>query len=59
MKKLYNNDIQRLYLVISSIANLKQPVMDISSYGGQMFVIKDELALSCQSLLMLRLHNQR
>ena len=43
MKKLYTNDIQHLYRVISSIANLKQLGMDISSYGGQMSVLKDEL----------------
>ena len=43
VKKLYTNDIQRLYRVISSIANLKQPGMDISSYGGQMSALKDEL----------------
>ena len=43
MKKLYTNDIQRLYWVISSIANLKQLGMDISSYGGRMSAFKDEL----------------
>ena len=43
VKKLYTNDIQRLYWVISSIANLKQLGMNISSYGGRMFVLKDEL----------------
>ena len=43
VKKLYTNDIQRLYQVISFIANLKQLGMDISSYGGQMFALKDEL----------------
>ena len=43
VKKLYTNDIQRLYRVISSIANLKQLGMDISSYGGRMFALKDEL----------------
>ena len=43
MKKLYTNDIQRLYRVISSIANLKQVSMDISSYGGWMSAFKDEL----------------
>ena len=43
VKKLYTNDIQRLYRVISSIANLKQLGMDISSYGGQMSALKDEL----------------
>ena len=43
MKKLYTNDIQRLYWVISSIANLKQLGMDISSCGGQMSAFKDEL----------------
>ena len=44
VKKLYTNDIQRLYRVISSIANLKQLGMEISAYGGRMFAIKDELA---------------
>ena len=44
MKKLYTNDIQRLYRVISSIDNLKQLSMDISSYGGRMSTLKDELA---------------
>ena len=43
VKKLYTNDIQRLYRVISSIANLKQLGMDISSYGGRMSALKDEL----------------
>ena len=44
MKKLYTNDIQRLYRVISSIANLKQLGMDISAYDGRMSALKDELA---------------
>ena len=43
MKKLYTNDIQRLYQVISSIANLKQ-LSIISAYGGRMSALKDELA---------------
>ena len=43
VKKLYTNDIQRLYRVISSIAHLKQLGMDISSYGGRMSALKDEL----------------
>ena len=43
MKKLYTNDIQHLYRVISSIVNLKQLGMNISSYGGRMFALKDEL----------------
>ena len=43
MKKLYTNDIQSLYQVISSIANLKQLGMNISSYGGRMSILKDEL----------------
>ena len=34
VKKLYTNNIKHLYRVISSIANLKQLSMDISSYGG-------------------------
>ena len=43
VKKLYTNDIQRLYQVISFIANLKQLSMNISSYGGRMSALKDEL----------------
>ena len=43
MKKLDTNDIQRLYQVISSIANLKQLDMDISSYGGRMPALNNEL----------------
>ena len=43
VKKLYTNNIKRLYQVISSIANLKQLSMDISSYSGRMFSLKDEL----------------
>ena len=43
VKKLYTNDIQRLYRVISSIANLKQLGMDISCYGGRMSALKDGL----------------
>ena len=43
VKKLCTNDIQRLYRVISSIANLKQLSMDISSYGGRMSALKKEL----------------
>ena len=44
MKKLNTNDIQHVCHVISSIANLKQLSMDISSYGGQTYSLKDELA---------------
>ena len=44
MKKLYTNDIQRLYRIISFIVNLKHLGMDISSYGGQMSGLNDELA---------------
>ena len=40
---MYTNDIQRLNRVISSIANLKQLGIDISSYGGQKSALKDEL----------------
>ena len=43
VKKLYTNDIKCLYRVISSIDNLKQLSMDISSYGGRMSALKDEL----------------
>ena len=41
--KLYTNDIQCLYRVISSIANLKRFSTDTSSYGGRMFALKNEL----------------
>ena len=40
---MYINDIQRLYRVLSSNTNLKQLDMDISSYGGRMSTLKDEL----------------
>ena len=40
---MYINDIQRLYRVLSSITNLKQLGMDISSYSGRMSTLKDEL----------------
>ena len=43
MKKSYTNNIHRLYRVISSISNLKQLGIDISSYGGRMSALKDEL----------------
>ena len=43
VKKVYTNDIQCLYRVISSIANLKQLRMNVSSYGGRMSTFKDEL----------------
>ena len=43
VKKLYSNDIQRLYQVIFFIANLKQLGMDISFYDGRMSALKDEL----------------
>ena len=43
VKKLYINDIQCPYQVISSIANLKQLGIDISSYGRRMSAFKDEL----------------
>ena len=63
MKKLYTNDIQCLYRVISSVANLKQLGTDISSYGGQMSALKDELISilpkSCQSLMAQSLHLTR
>ena len=43
MKKLHTDDIQCLYRVISSIANLKQLSVDISSYGRRMSTLKDKL----------------
>ena len=43
VKKMYTNDIQHLYWVISSNANLKQLGMDISSHGRRMSALKDEL----------------
>ena len=43
-KRLYTNDIQCLYHVISSIANLKQSGMELSSYVGQMFALRNEFS---------------
>ena len=56
VKKMYTNDIQRLYRVISSIANLKQLGMNISFYGGRTSAFKDKLISILPSLLILRLH---
>ena len=59
VEKLYTNDIQRLYRVISSNANLKQLDMDISTYSERMSALKDEFASILPNLLMLILHSQR
>nr|CAN67123.1 hypothetical protein VITISV_040164 [Vitis vinifera] len=41
-KGLYTNDIQRLYKVASSIVNVKQQDMDLSTYIGQIASLKEE-----------------
>ncbi|KAJ9670976.1 hypothetical protein PVL29_027114 [Vitis rotundifolia] len=42
VKGLYTNDIQRLYKVASSIVNVKQQDMDLSTYIGQIASLKEE-----------------
>ncbi|RVW82270.1 Retrovirus-related Pol polyprotein from transposon RE1 [Vitis vinifera] len=41
-KWLYTNDIQRLYKVASSIVNVRQQDMDLSTYIGQIASLKEE-----------------
>ncbi|RVW24203.1 hypothetical protein CK203_087023 [Vitis vinifera] len=41
-KGLYRNDIQRLYKVASSIVNVRQQDMDLSTYIGQIAYLKEE-----------------
>ncbi|RVX17092.1 Retrovirus-related Pol polyprotein from transposon RE2 [Vitis vinifera] len=41
-KRLYTNDIQRLYKVASSIVNVRQQDMDLSTYIGQIPSLKEE-----------------
>ncbi|RVW12366.1 Retrovirus-related Pol polyprotein from transposon RE1 [Vitis vinifera] len=41
-KGLYTNDIQRLYKVTSSIVNVRQQDMDLSTYIGQIASLKEE-----------------
>ncbi|RVW37330.1 Retrovirus-related Pol polyprotein from transposon RE2 [Vitis vinifera] len=41
-KGLYTNDIQRLYKVVSSIVNVKQQDMDLSTYISQIASLKEE-----------------
>ncbi|KAJ9680065.1 hypothetical protein PVL29_019370 [Vitis rotundifolia] len=41
-KGLYTNDIQRLYKVASSIVNVRQQGMDLSTYIGQIASLKEE-----------------
>ncbi|KAJ9699454.1 hypothetical protein PVL29_008172 [Vitis rotundifolia] len=41
-KRLYTNDIQRLYKVPSSIVNVRQQDMDLSTYIGQIASLKKE-----------------
>ncbi|RVW66756.1 hypothetical protein CK203_066143 [Vitis vinifera] len=41
-KGLYMNDIQRLYKVASSIVNVRQQDMDLSTYIGQIASLKEE-----------------
>ena len=42
VKGLYTNDIQRLYKVASSIVNVRQQDMDLSTYIGQIASLKEE-----------------
>ncbi|RVX21698.1 Retrovirus-related Pol polyprotein from transposon RE2 [Vitis vinifera] len=41
-KGLYTNDIQRLYKLTSSIVNVRQQDMDLSTYIGQIASLKEE-----------------
>ena len=41
-KGLYTNDSQRLYKVASSIINVRQQDMDLSTYIGQIASLKEE-----------------
>ncbi|RVW91338.1 Retrovirus-related Pol polyprotein from transposon RE1 [Vitis vinifera] len=41
-KGLYTNDIQRFYKVASSIVNVRQQDMDLSTYIGQIVSLKEE-----------------
>ena len=41
-ERLYTNDIQRLYKVTSSIVNVRQQDMDLSTYIGQIASLKEE-----------------
>ncbi|RVW98482.1 hypothetical protein CK203_026809 [Vitis vinifera] len=42
VKGLYTNDIQRLYKVASSIVNVRQQDIDLSTYIGQIASLKEE-----------------
>ena len=42
VKGLYTNDIQRLYKVTSSIVNVRQQDMDLSTYIGQIASFREE-----------------
>ena len=42
-KNLYTNDIQHFYHVISSVDNLEQSSMELSSFVGRMSALKNEL----------------
>ncbi|RVX17381.1 Retrovirus-related Pol polyprotein from transposon RE2 [Vitis vinifera] len=44
-KGLYKNDIQRLYKVTSSIINVRQQDMDLSTYIGQIVSLKEEFLI--------------
>ena len=44
VKGLYTNDIQRLYKVVSSIVNVRQQDMDLSTYIGQIASLKEEFS---------------
>ena len=44
-KGLYTNDIQRLYKVASSIVNVRQQDMDLSTYIDQIVFLKEEFLI--------------
>ncbi|RVX10469.1 Retrovirus-related Pol polyprotein from transposon RE1 [Vitis vinifera] len=45
VKGLYTNDIQRLYKVTTSIVNVRQQDMDLSTYNGQIASLKEEFLI--------------
>ncbi|RVW36768.1 hypothetical protein CK203_101562 [Vitis vinifera] len=57
-KELYTNDIQRLYKVASSIVNVRQQDMDLSTYIGQIASLKEEF-LTVMSLTTIVLKGSR
>ncbi|RVW84366.1 Retrovirus-related Pol polyprotein from transposon RE2 [Vitis vinifera] len=58
-KGLYMNDIQRLYKVASSMVNVRQQDMDLSTYIGQIASLKEEFLTVILLLLMLGINEHR